>query len=76
MSGLKLHGVVFFFICRHPKCAKEYDIGQLKDVALLWGFIYLTCGEFNRIGLTCTDCHFTTINKGLGKQNKYDDFNQ
>ena len=63
MSKIETREEVFPFECGHPRCDKVYDIGQFKEIALLWGFIYLTCGEFDLIGLTCPDCHFTTINK-------------
>ena len=63
MSELKLNDTVFPFKCEHTKCDKKYDIGQFKDIALLWGFIYLTHGEYKLIGLTCPHCHFTTISK-------------
>jgi hypothetical protein len=63
MSKIETREEVFPFECGYPRCDKVYDIGQFKEIALLWGFIYLTCGEFDLIGLTCPDCHFTTVNK-------------
>lgn len=61
MDELKIHDNVFPFVC--DKCKKEYDLEGFTNVVLLWGFIYLTKGEHNLIGMTCPDCHYTTLRK-------------
>jgi len=54
---------VFPFVCDNPDCSKEYDLKKLSDVFLLWGIIYLTDNRHNLIGMTCPDCHHTTLRK-------------
>jgi hypothetical protein len=58
MDELKIHDNVFPFVC--DKCSNEYDLEGFTNVILLWGFIYLTKGEHNLIGMTCPDCYYTT----------------
>ncbi len=60
---MKIHERVFPFVCNNSDCKKEYDIKRFSEVLLLWGVIYLTDRQNNLIGLTCPDCHHTTIRK-------------
>ena len=61
MDELKIHDNVFPFVC--DKCNSKYDLEGFTNVIQLWGFIYLTKGEHNLIGITCPDCCCTTLRK-------------
>ena len=63
MSTLEIREKLFPFECSHPECDKVYEIEQFKNIALLWGFIYLIHGEYKLLGVTCPHCFFTTLNK-------------
>ena len=63
MAEMRVHKKVFPFICGNSKCKTEYNIKRFTDVALFWGFIYLTDRKNNLIGITCPDCHHTTVRK-------------
>ena len=67
MSGLTIHENVFPFICDNPGCQKEYDLSDFKEVALLWGLIYLenttTDAPSKLVGMVCPDCQLTSLKK-------------
>lgn len=63
MMPLSTLETVFPFKCSNPSCGKEYSVAELREVALLWGFIYLVNGPSKLIGLTCPHCHHTTVKK-------------
>ncbi len=60
---MKIHKNVFPYECDKADCRKKYDLEGFTNIALLWGFIYLTKGEHNLIGITCPDCYYTTLRK-------------
>ena len=49
----------FPFVC--DKCSQKYEIKEFVDVALFWGFIFLSHRSRSAIGLTCPSCTFTTL---------------
>ena len=63
MAEMKVYDTVFPFACDNPGCGKEYDLEGFRDVAQLWGFIYLRSGIHDIIGITCPDCIKTSIKK-------------
>jgi transcriptional regulator with PAS, ATPase and Fis domain len=63
MAELKIYDQFFPFKCDNPECDEEYDLEGFIDVALLWGFIYLTDKQHDLFGITCPDCFHTTLRK-------------
>ena len=65
MNKMKTMDSVIPFKCDNPDCGKEYDQDLFAQAILLWGFIVLFSedDEFALVGLTCTDCKKTTIQK-------------
>jgi hypothetical protein len=63
MSEFEIHKELFPFKCDNPDCSEEYDIEKFYNAALFWGYICLTSGDYNLIGLTCPECLHTTVNK-------------
>ena len=55
--------LVFPFVCSNHSCNASYDIKGFANVYMLWGYIFMTCGEKCIIGLTCPECKQTTIKK-------------
>jgi len=62
-NELEIHENPFPFVCGNRHCKHEYDLEALANVVLLWGFIYLKAGEHVLMGMTCPDCHQTTVRK-------------
>ena len=60
---MQVHENVFPIICENNECDKEYALSDLKEIFLLWGFIYLENDREKLIGITCPHCHYTTIKK-------------
>ena len=63
MTEFEIHKELFPFKCDNPDCSEEYDIEKFYNAALFWGYICLTSGDYNLIGLTCPECLLTTVNK-------------
>jgi hypothetical protein len=65
MAEMKIMDSVIPFKCDNPDCGKEYDQDSFAKAILLWGFIILFSEENETalVGLTCTDCKKTTLNK-------------
>lgn len=54
---------VFPFVCGNNACGKEFSYNEFFVAAVQWGYICLTDGEHNFIGLTCPECSTTSIQK-------------
>ena len=63
MKEFPVSDEVFPFVCENPNCNKKYKYNEFSEVAHKWGYISLTNGKYNFIGLTCPSCNTTTIHK-------------
>lgn len=62
---------VFPFVCQNTECREVYELEDFVQVALLWGFIYLVSNEHQIIGVSCPQCHFTSLRKYILDTNDF-----
>jgi len=60
---MEIHKTVFPFKCSTNGCGAEYDIQAFSEVALFWGFIFVSSGLNHIVGLNCPKCGKTTVKK-------------
>jgi hypothetical protein len=65
MAEMKIMDSVIPFKCDNPDCGKVYDQDSFAKAIVLWGFMILFSEENETalVGLTCTDCKKTSLNK-------------
>jgi hypothetical protein len=63
VADMKIQDSVFPFLCDNPECKHEYDLDAFINIVLLWGFIFHTNEKYSLLGITCPECHKTTLQK-------------